>query len=237
MTTKPNTIVIQSEYHIHCDIKSKSSKVQEILENFCKTRNLNLVNHDLSLKLDSGFDKLAASAPIQHFDIKPINNSQFTNFTIVQNIADAAMQTLIEQSQNNLKGYTEAEHVFYKDYKLGSHETDPILAPDFFDSIKRTANIKIDINLIYHEFHWTVRASFVSLNLAIFEKANFQTVGFEKDGVKYLVLTTLANYDDCKKLSDIVDKIEFGDWKIEFKRYFSSDMSDWSYRFMELKNS
>jgi hypothetical protein len=224
----------QNESHIHIDVKSESTDIKNILAQFCLERNLALVDHNLDLYLEGDLQSIAAQAPIQHFDIKPSPAETFkTDFSSTNILAQDAFVRL-RNELGNVSGYTEAEWLMFKDYKFNKPK--PILEDSFFDMVEYGEQVEINTDLRYTEFHWTVPAEYVSQNLSVIQSSGMQSVGFEKNGVKYLVLTTLLpNIQQGKKLAQKIDALQYGDWKLEIKKYHSTDISQWAFRITHLR--
>jgi hypothetical protein len=216
------------EGHVHVDIKSSDSKVRNVLDSYCQNHNLILVSHNLDLKLEGGLSKISAEAPIQHFDVKSDENKCFqTNFKSVNVLANNAF-VYMENQLGHLIGYVEAEWVSFRDYGYTIHPF--VLENSFFNCINNREKCNIDTTKNYFEFHWTVPEEFVGLNIAQIYKSGLQSVGFERNNTKYLVLTTLVpTWKAGLVLAQKVDSLQYGDWKLEVKKYYSQDMSQWKF--------
>jgi hypothetical protein len=224
-----------SEGHVHIGMKSYYPEADSILKNYCNASGIHVFDHNLDLNLVGELSEIANEPLIHQHDLMLEPDHPFqANLSLMENLTSEVWSLLVK-SLGNIVGYAEAESLIYIDHKFAKDM--PKLDSNFFECVFDSQQIIIDTTKQYFEFHWTVPLEFVSLNIEVFKKSGLKTVGFEKNGKQYLVLTTLVpTWKDGLTIAQKVDNLQYGDWKLEVKKYYSQDMSQWKFLMTTIKH-
>jgi hypothetical protein len=229
------TDTLQKEGHIHIGTMTQDIRVENVIAAYCMDHGYSYVPHSLDFKVEGRLSEIANNAPVQNYDIHKAKNQCFqNNYQSIKSIAEDIYADLIS-SLGIIDGYMEAEWLIFSDY--GFTKELPILPFNFFDCIVSNQKVTIDTTKQYFEFHWTVPAEFVTNNFDLFCKSGLKVIGIDKNGKLLLVITTLVRtWKDGLILAQKVDKLQFGDWKLEVKKYYSQDMFQWKFLMTTIKH-